>query len=126
MTTILHITQRANWEAAQKTGEYRTESLESEGFTHASTALQVMRVANKFYAGQSDLVMLFIDTERVKPEVIWEAPLHPGSSQPDTSTSEKFPHIYGPLNIDAVISLIDFPLQPDGTFKMPDAVAALK
>lgn len=125
MTIIFHITQRPRWKAAQEAGEYRVESLESEGFIHASTAAQVMRTANKFYAGQTDLVILMIETHKVGPEVKWEAPFHPGSSQPDTSSADQFPHIYGPLNADAVVSVIDFPLEADGTFKLPDAVANL-
>jgi uncharacterized protein (DUF952 family) len=51
-------------------------------------------VASRLYAGQSGLVLLTIDTERLRSEVRYEPP--PGSD-------ELFPHVYGPVNADAVI-----------------------
>ena len=108
---IYHITSQAAWSAAQKPGAYSVSSLEGEGFIHWSKTHQILRVANAFYPGQYGLVILGIDLCRLEPEVRWEA----GTDKPD----ELFPHIYGPLNLDAVVRVLDFEPGPDGMFSLP-------
>jgi uncharacterized protein (DUF952 family) len=102
---ILHISTRQAWGEAQQSGEYRAPSLETEGFIHCSSSGQILAVANRFYRGQTGLVLLWIDPEKVKAEIRWEA-----------ADGEEFPHIYGPLNLDAVLDARDFPPGPDGFF----------
>ncbi|MCA9886638.1 MAG: DUF952 domain-containing protein, partial [Anaerolineae bacterium] len=58
---ILHIAAVSDWEEAQVVGEYRLDTLETEGFIHCSTPQQVLGPANEFYRGRSDLVLLVID-----------------------------------------------------------------
>jgi glutathione S-transferase len=103
VTLIYHIAEAADWEQAQRDGQYtmstRGRTLAEEGFIHASTASQVALVANAFYQGEPDLLLLIIDTERVGPELRYEQV--PG--QPDP-----YPHIYGPLNLDAVLETRPF------------------
>jgi uncharacterized protein (DUF952 family) len=108
---IYHITSRSSWSAAQAAGVYSADSLSSQGFIHCSKADQVLRVANSFYSGQSGLVILVIDPSRIKPALRWE----PGTDKAD----ELFPHIYGPLNLDAVVRVFDFPAGSDGKFSLP-------
>ena len=114
---ILHITSRKEWLAAQQSGAYRAPSLEKEGFIHCSTDKQILSVANAFYRGQKGLVLLVIDEARLRPEVRWEAPA--GMPADGISRSDRFPHIYGPLNTDAVISVLDFEPDSAGTFVLP-------
>lgn len=108
---IYHIAQAGDWERARREGQYtvstRGVTLAEQGFIHASTAGQVAPVANMFYRGVPDLVLLVIDTDRVAAEIRYEAV--PGADAP-------FPHIYGPLNLDAVIETRDFRAGPDGEF----------
>jgi uncharacterized protein (DUF952 family) len=108
MALIYHITAASDWAQAQRDGEYRLSTrgrtLAQEGFIHAGTARQVAPVANAFYQGMTGLVVLVIDTGRVRPEIGYD--LVPG--QPDP-----FPHIYGPLNVDAVVRTV--PLAADAT-----------
>jgi uncharacterized protein (DUF952 family) len=103
VTLIYHIAEAADWERAQRDGQYtmstRGRTLAEEGFIHASTAAQVPLVAAAYYRDAPDLVLLVIDTERVGPELRYEQV--PG--QPDS-----YPHIYGPLNLDAVIETRPF------------------
>jgi len=113
------LTSHADWLAAQKTGEYRSPSLESEGFIHCSTEHQIVQVANSFYAGQHGLVLLEIDPARLKPELRWEMPAHPTPQTDQQPTDELFPHIYGPLNTDAVIRVIKFEPNSDSNFSLP-------
>jgi len=108
---IYHIAVAADWALACRVGKYtmstRGRTLAEEGFIHTSTAGQVALVANAFYQGESDLLLLVIDAARVAEEIRYE-PV-PGQAQP-------YPHIYGPLNIDAVIQTRPFRPDPDGQF----------
>lgn len=122
MSIIYHITPRDQWQAAQAAGAYRTESLDKEGFTHCSTAAQILRTANKFYKGQTGLVLLGIDTDKVQAEVRFEPPINPQTHLPEPDATEYFPHIYGALNTDAVIKVVDFPAHADGSFTLPEGV----
>lgn len=114
MTPIIyHIVSRAVWEQAASTGFYRADTLHSERFIHCSTAAQVSRVANSFYRGQRGLLLLAIDSGRLQAPLRYEAPAE------DPTSEERFPHIYGPLNRDAVIDVTDFEPGPDGLFAVP-------
>ncbi len=112
---IYHITSRAAWETAQKNGAYAADTLASQGFIHCSKAEQVLRVANTFYKGQPGLVILAISPGRLQAELRWE----PG----DDLKTQLFPHIYGPLNLDAVTCVLAFEPGPDGSFSLPEAIS---
>jgi glutathione S-transferase len=115
MQTIFHVTADTDWRAAQASGAYqlstRGRSLEDEGFIHLSYANQVARVANAIYRGVPGLVLLVVDLERVTAPVR-EENLDGGD--------ERFPHMYGPLNLDAVIEVLPFEPATDGTFTLPE------
>ncbi len=114
---ILHGTAREAWAAAQAEGEYRADSLATQGFIHCSKAGQILRVANMLFKGQHGLVLLAIDPDKLTSELRWE----PGE---DLST-ELFPHVYGPINLDAVVDVPDFEPGPDGLFFLPPKLAGL-
>jgi uncharacterized protein (DUF952 family) len=111
--TIYHITSRSAWSDAQASGAYAPDSLAAEGFIHCSSMSQVSRVANAFFSGITGLVLLAINVAALRPEVRWE----PGTDKPD----ELFPHIYGPLNLEAVSGVTDF--SPDPAGKLPGGPA---
>ncbi|MBW4563164.1 MAG: DUF952 domain-containing protein [Mojavia pulchra JT2-VF2] len=115
MSTIFHITQAEQWEQAEVMGSYRADSLDTERFIHCSEARQLVKVANRFFRNQKGLVLLFIDTQKVQPEVRYE----------EAEIGELFPHIYGELNIDAVFQVIDFEPGEDGLFELPQEVVDL-
>ena len=134
-TIILHIAKRSDWTEAQRLGNYTADSLDTEGFIHCSKPDQVIAVANFIFRGQSNLVILEIDEAKVIPEIRFEN-LDGGNSSGDDellgecsdtaafsrSVEEKlFPHIYGPLNLDAVTQVVDFDPLPDGSFELPEA-----
>ena len=110
MTTILHITTEKDWQTAVAAGEYRADSLEKEGFIHCSTVEQVLMPANQMFAGQPNLILLTIDPTKLTARLVYEDCYE---------TGYQFPHIYGPLNLDAVTGFVEFPPNPDGTFSLP-------
>ncbi len=112
MNTIFHITPRQDWEKAKKTRIYRADSLETEGFIHCSTSAQVVKVANNFFKNKTDLLLLFIDSDKVKSEIRYDA----------VTENETFPHIYGALNNDAVFKVIEFEAAENGLFELPPAI----
>ncbi len=119
MPTIYHLTTAADWEAGKAAGAYTTstrgKTLEDVGFLHGSQPQQVAPVANWLYkdTGES-LVVLVIDTDLLTSR--WQYDEVPG--QPDP-----FPHIYGPLNPDAVTAVAPLEPGPGGefTFEPPAA-----
>ncbi|HLG11265.1 MAG TPA: DUF952 domain-containing protein, partial [Dehalococcoidia bacterium] len=113
--TIYHIAGREAWAEAQAAGEYRADSLAEQGFIHASTAPQVIETADRFYRGQDGLVLLCIDASRVRAEIRYEA----ASAEGHSKDAGLFPHLYGPLNVEAVARAVAFPCRADGTFEMP-------
>ena len=115
---ILHITARDAWKTAQEQGQYTSPSLTSEGFIHCSTRAQVLSVAEKFYKEQTGLILLIIDSARLSSELKWEPPFD-GSPPPEVPVSDTFPHVYGPINLDAVVQTIDFEPTPEGKFILP-------
>ncbi|WP_414754940.1 DUF952 domain-containing protein [Anabaena sp. CCY 9910] len=114
MNTILHIAKRQQWEQAKNVGSYHADSLDAEGFIHSSQATQILKVANRFFHHQTELVLLFIDADQVKPEIRYEA-----------ADGDLFPHIYGELNLDAVYQVIDFEPGENGLFELPPEVVSL-
>jgi uncharacterized protein (DUF952 family) len=118
---IFHIVKRSEWEIEAERGSYAADSLRAERFIHCSTISQVIDTANRFYRGESGLVVLCIDETRLVAELRYEAPL----SQHGESMGEMFPHLYGELNVDAVIRVVELPSAADGSFRMPDGMGRL-
>lgn len=120
MSEILHITHQNEWLSALENGSYETPTLAKDGFIHCSTAAQALRVANTFYTGQTDLVLLVIDTAKLVSLLKFEGPINPKTGQAETGTDDLFPHVYGALNIESVIKVVGFPPNADGTFSLPE------
>jgi len=96
---ILHVAGADKWRAALAAGEYRwstlDRTLEEEGFIHASEAHQWEATLERFYAAyEGELVLLTVDPERLDVPLVREVG--------NPVTGEQFPHLYGPLNVDAV------------------------
>ncbi|HUP12801.1 MAG TPA: DUF952 domain-containing protein [Niastella sp.] len=97
MATIYHVTSKEEWEAAKEKGYYEAASLPIEGFMHCSEEHQVKGVLGRYFSGKKNLVKLTIDTGKLEHQLQYDvAP----------SLNEAFPHIYGPLNVDAVTDVV--------------------
>ncbi|GAB4461053.1 MAG: DUF952 domain-containing protein [Anaerolineales bacterium] len=116
---IFHITSRKDWEAAQAKGEYTAPSLTTEGFIHCSTPAQILPVAEKFYKGQADLVLLMIEPALLTSTLKWEPPSG-GTPPPGVPAGDLFPHIHGPINLNAVVNVFDFVFDSTGKFTLPN------
>jgi uncharacterized protein (DUF952 family) len=115
MAIIFHIASREAWakrEDPAAVGFYRPEIFPREGFIHCSTRDQVIKVADLRFRGQTGLVLLCIDTDRVAAAIRYEN-LEGGQ--------ELFPHLYGELNTDAVVKVAEFEPGVDGCFALPTA-----
>jgi uncharacterized protein (DUF952 family) len=114
---IFHIAFPADWDAARSgayTSSTRDGSLEDEGFIHCSRPSQVQQVIDGFYADvEHDLLLLAVDTDRLSSP--WQLDDVPGAPEP-------FPHIYGPMNVDAVVDVLPLRRVADG-FVLPDLPA---
>lgn len=97
---LFHLASRATWASAKRAGSYesstRDQLLSEVGFIHCSYLDQILKSADRFYAGvdPEELVILVIDPVRLDAELIVEP----------TGSGEMFPHIYGPLNPSAVLA----------------------
>ena len=120
---ILHLTNSANWIEAQQQGFITAPSLAAEGFIHCSTEHQMRDVANKYYRRATDMVLVHIDPAALTSPLKWEPPAHIDGS-PSLPDEPLFPHIYGVINLDAVIRVINFPSKPDGSFDLPSQLTA--
>ena len=92
---IYHVVLPAVWERFRERPSYRSESLETEGFIHCSYAQQLDGVIDRYYSEAEKLLVLAIDTGKLRAKLVEE---------PSTG-GEIFPHIYGPINTDAVVSV---------------------
>jgi uncharacterized protein (DUF952 family) len=91
---ILHFTTPDAWAAAQAAGTLSPPSLADEGFIHCSTFAQATATADRIFAGSGELLALIVDPARLSAPLRWERA---------TDVADEFPHIYGPLNADAVV-----------------------
>ena len=94
---IYHVTTLKEWEAAKIKNEYTPVNFEQDGFIHCSIEKQIPGVLDRFYKGQTGLVKLKIEKEKVQRPVLFELAL---------DLDELFPHIYGALNLDSVVEVI--------------------
>ena len=93
---IYHVTTETEWKEALQKGKYEAASLHTEGFIHTSKEDQVAGVLQRYYNGKPALLLLHIDEDALTSELKYELA---------ASVNEVFPHIYGAVNIDAVIKI---------------------
>ncbi|MEA3185208.1 MAG: hypothetical protein QOJ74_1685 [Ilumatobacteraceae bacterium] len=99
-TMIFHITDTTTWAASQRqgahTGSTRGIDLAEEGYIHCGTAQQWPGVVARYYGDATDLLLLHIDEQALTSPLVYEQ--LPGAAEP-------FPHVYGAINLDAVIDV---------------------
>lgn len=103
MRTIYHMVPADQWDNSDPE-PYRAASLATEGFIHCSNREQLARVANWFYSDQRALVVLHLNVDLLSSPVRDE----------DAGTGERFPHIYGPINREAIFTVEPLRRDPEG------------
>ncbi len=101
---IYHLALADEWRDAKARGVYerstRGQSLQEVGFIHASGSHQVEATYGRFYADAPEVLLLSIDPRRLSAPLLWE---------PAPDSGECFPHIHGPLPLEAVLAAEPFP-----------------
>lgn len=114
MTTLYKICPSGLWREAEKAGVLAGAPVDiADGFIHFSTATQVVETAAKHFAGQDDLLLVAIDSDRLGTDLRWE-PSRGGAL---------FPHLYALLDLSAVLWVKPLPLGPDGRHVFPELEA---
>ncbi len=111
---IFHLTSQAAWAAATTEGVYRLSTrgrtLGEVGFVHCGYRDQVLDVAERLYPDAGELILLVIDPQRLGS---------PFRAENLEGGEELFPHIYGPLELDAVTQALPIRRGRDGRFRLP-------
>jgi len=95
---IYHVVAGKDWQKAEQQGFYEADSFAKEGFIHCSRAAQVYGVLDRYYKGQHGLLLLHIDEDKLTAPLKYEnAP----------SINQEFPHVYGRLNLEAVVKVVE-------------------
>ena len=111
MSTIYKICPAELWREAQRAGLFRGAPLDlRDGFIHFSTAGQVAETAAKHFAGAADQVLVAIDSALLGGDLKWEP----------SRGGDLFPHLYGPLSLQAVLWAVPLPLGTDGRHVFPE------
>jgi len=109
MNIIYHLVPANDWYGLNPTAPYLPCDFESDGFIHCTRGLDLLlQVANTYYRdAPGEFLLLVIDESRVSAEIKYE---------------NGFPHVYGPLNRDAIITLHTMPRRDDGRFELPTSI----
>ena len=111
---IYKIVTADQWATAEEKGEFRGAAIDLEdGYIHFSTRDQVKETVEKHFHGQLDLLLVGVDSDRLGKDLKWEP----------SRGGDLFPHLYGELSLDCVISVRDLPLGKDGAFIYPDELS---
>ena len=105
---LVHLCGSRDWRAARAVGRLSPDP--EVGFVHLSTPEQVHLPANRLFAGRTDLLVLHIDPARLTAPLRWEPGL------PGDPPAMRFPHLYGPIPVAAVVDVTRYRPHADGTF----------
>jgi len=109
--TIYKICPETLWREAERAGRFIGAPVDvADGFIHFSTAVQARETAKKHFAGQTDLLLIGVDGDRLGEGLKYEI----------SRGGALFPHLYGPLDLDAVTSVQALPMGADGLHDFPE------
>lgn len=106
---LYHIIRADEWDKVKDERSYAPDSLKTEGFIHCATEVQLVEVADVFFRGEKDLRILSIDSDLVGSEIVYEDLYE---------TGKLFPHIYGELNLDAVVKVSRMGVSEEGEVEL--------
>ncbi|KJC33877.1 glutathione S-transferase [Bradyrhizobium sp. LTSP885] len=108
---IYKITPASAWREAERQGVYRGSADDKrDGFIHFSTASQVAETVRKHYQGETGLFLVAVDGDALGDALRWEP----------SRNDELFPHLYGELDLGAVIEILSLHARSDGGHDVPE------
>ena len=111
MSFIYKVCSRELWDAAVRLGKFVGEEIDiTDGFIHFSTGAQVEETVAKHFAGRENLVLVWIDSDELGPNLKWE----------ESRGGALFPHLYAELPVAAASRVDELPLGPAGKHIFPD------
>lgn len=109
---IYKVVSRQQWAEAEKANVFCGAPIDlQDGFIHFSAASQVVETVAKHFARQADLLLVEVDASQLGEKLKWEV----------SRGGELFPHLYGDMSLDAVVSVADLPLGSNGAHVFPDS-----
>ena len=106
---IYHIAEEDEWLACANKSEYLPKAYQKDGFIHCSDNHQIERVANSLFKGIKNIVLLKIDPTKLNARTLYESP---------QETNEKFPHVYGTINKQAIVKVSELTCNENGEFRI--------
>lgn len=106
---IFHLVSKEDWKERKIDSRYSPQSIDAEGFIHCSSGKSIEETANRLFKGNENLLLIVINTSLIESDLKYEE---------DEKTGVTYPHIYGPLNLDAVIDKIPLATENDGSFNI--------
>ena len=111
MRTIYKITPASAWREAERQGVYRGSADDlRDGFIHFSSLTQLAETARKHFLGQAGLLLIEVDADALGKALRWEA----------SRNGDLFPHLYGRLDLGAVVSVRELHERSDGSHEIPE------
>ena len=113
MRIIYKICPASAWREAERQGVYRGSANDhKDGYIHFSTASQLPETARKHYFGQTGLFLIGVDADALGEELRWEP----------SRNDELFPHLYGELDLGAVLAVMNLNIRSDGGHDTPELI----
>jgi uncharacterized protein (DUF952 family) len=110
---IYKVVRRAEWDSAREAGVFNGSADDKrDGFIHLSRAAQLRTTLAKHFAGEDDLLLVSLDADGFGPELKWEP----------SRGGEYFPHLYGPLKLTLVRSVVPIERDADGRAILPSDI----
>lgn len=111
MAPIYKICPASAWREAERQGVYRGSADDArDGYIHFSTASQVPGTLVKYYSGQNALFLVAIDPDALGDDLRWE----------EARGGDLFPHLYGELDLGAVLAVSELQMRADGSHVVPE------
>ena len=107
-SALYHLVEPSSWAEWQRAACYQPPSLAREGFIHFSRREQVEATAARFYSSCESLLVVRVDESRLLAKLRFEL-----------ADGQRFPHLYGALNLDAVGAVAEMHRDQDGRYRLP-------
>lgn len=108
---IYHIISKEKWNQLKNKSYYSPNSLSREGYIHCSYAEQLLKVAQTFYKGQRNLVVLCINESKISNLL---------KSEDLFNLKENYPHVYGELPVSCIEKIVELLIDSNGDFIKPN------